>query len=340
MMCYLPGFDCPVAPGCNCLSTHANGTLISPSAVLIARHSGPIDYGCGVQNPDPCQFTARFRRKPNGTLANPNDCSTYHDVKITQFISLGNCELTDIAIAVLEQPVTHIQPIPVDPSLQLAPNMPVIIGGWGSTNPCAQPATLSGKLFLKNITISSLICGGFEWPMGSSSMFDSGGAVLLDTPNGLRAAGIITSCAGGWDAHVIFGVPGPPAPCCPFSNPPMPCGDFNLDGTVDLGDMLMIINNWGACADCRSCPLDRTFDCSVGVAELLDVTLSWGQSCGLQCLGDINQDGQVDVMDLQVVFGSWGLCQCLNCPADINGDGLINITDLQAVLNDWGDCAP
>src|SRR4051794_26877511 len=50
MMSYLPVFDCPLAANLDCLNTHGSGTLIAPSLVLMARHSGPDAYGCGTQS--------------------------------------------------------------------------------------------------------------------------------------------------------------------------------------------------------------------------------------------------------------------------------------------------
>lgn len=342
MMCFLNEFDCPLADPCGCLNTHGGLTLISPTTCLMARHSGPNAYGCGLTTPDPCLFTARFRRKPDGSLGDPSDCSTYFHVKIKQFLTIDTCGPTDIALAILDQPVTHIQPIPVDLTINVQVGTPVIIGGWGSTTQCT-PGTfqMPGKLFLKNMTISSIGCGTFGWSGVGPGMFDSGGAVLVDTPSGLRAAGVITHCGGGWDSHVMLGDTPASPPCCAYNfngAPGFPCGDYNGDNTVNVDDLLLVISNWGPCADCNNCPFDRYIDCEVGNTELVGVFTSWGQSCNLPCYGDVTYDDDVDVIDLTWVLESWGDCPCYGCPADVNHNGEINFADLEYVLEGWGGC--
>jgi hypothetical protein len=55
-----------------------------------------------------------------------------------------------------------------------------------------------------------------------------------------------------------------------------------LDGTVDLTDLLALLNNWGVCTqDCAqwACPGDINFDCQVSVLDLLALLTSWG-ACG------------------------------------------------------------
>ena len=57
---------------------------------------------------------------------------------------------------------------------------------------------------------------------------------------------------------------------------PTPCyADIDGSGTVDVGDLLEVIGNWGYC---------------------------------FKCPADTNQDDEIDVTDLLVVVGSWGEC--------------------------------
>ena len=57
--------------------------------------------------------------------------------------------------------------------------------------------------------------------------------------------------------------------------PDLGLGDANADGSVDVDDLLIVINSWGACKS----------DC---------------------CPGDFNLDGFIDVDDLLVVINNWG----------------------------------
>lgn len=52
-------------------------------------------------------------------------------------------------------------------------------------------------------------------------------------------------------------------------------GDLNDDGVVNVADLLILINNFGPCADCEDCPADLNDDCTVNVGDLLIVINSW-----------------------------------------------------------------
>jgi hypothetical protein len=62
--------------------------------------------------------------------------------------------------------------------------------------------------------------------------------------------------------------------CPPESNP----ADLNCDGVVDVLDLLILLDAWGACQDCTpgACPADLNGDCSVDVLDLLIVLDNWG----------------------------------------------------------------
>ena len=45
---------------------------------------------------------------------------------------------------------------------------------------------------------------------------------------------------------------------------------------VGLSDLLILLANWGPCADCDDCPADLNDDCAVGVADLLLLLANWG----------------------------------------------------------------
>jgi len=69
---------------------------------------------------------------------------------------------------------------------------------------------------------------------------------------------------------------GDDVPCESDTCGPPPCeGDINMDGTVGVNDLLMVIGDWGCTGDCEA---------------------------------DINGDGVVGVTDLLTVIGAWGPC--------------------------------
>ncbi len=56
--------------------------------------------------------------------------------------------------------------------------------------------------------------------------------------------------------------------------PPPPCpADTNGDNQVNVTDLLVVINNWGAC---KGCPADINHDNQVNVTDLLAVINGWG----------------------------------------------------------------
>ena len=56
---------------------------------------------------------------------------------------------------------------------------------------------------------------------------------------------------------------------------PIP-GDLDGDGHVGASDLLILLANWGPCADCDECPADIDGNCSVGAADLLILLANWG----------------------------------------------------------------
>ena len=56
------------------------------------------------------------------------------------------------------------------------------------------------------------------------------------------------------------------------SPPPIQRGDSNLDGRVDVTDLLAVLSDWG---ECLHCPTDFDGDQSVNVTDLLNVLANW-----------------------------------------------------------------
>ena len=52
--------------------------------------------------------------------------------------------------------------------------------------------------------------------------------------------------------------------------------DLDGDGSVGVTDLLILLANWGRCADCNDCPADLDDDCTVGVIDLIMLLSNWG----------------------------------------------------------------
>lgn len=62
----------------------------------------------------------------------------------------------------------------------------------------------------------------------------------------------------------------------------------------------------------------------------------YGEPTSLNCLGDLNGDGDVGAPDLAILLGAWGPVGAH--PADFNGDGEVAAWDIGWLLGEWGAC--
>jgi hypothetical protein len=53
-------------------------------------------------------------------------------------------------------------------------------------------------------------------------------------------------------------------------------GDLNGDGVVNVSDLLILLGQWGSCADVNNCPADLNGDGVVNVSDLLILLSNWG----------------------------------------------------------------
>jgi hypothetical protein len=128
--------------------------------------------------------------------------------------------------------------------------------------------------------------GGHSWaaigPMGSIDISNLSGLTFPPTPTIkflLRAYAL--DCNGNdlWDQCDIdsgfsldVNLDGLPDEC----NPQCSEGDLNGTGTVDVDDLLTVINNWGPCDTPDKCAGDATGNGVVDVDDLLNVLNNWG----------------------------------------------------------------
>lgn len=53
-------------------------------------------------------------------------------------------------------------------------------------------------------------------------------------------------------------------------------GDIDGNGVVGASDLLILLANWGSCAECGNCPADLDGNCTVGASDLLILLVNWG----------------------------------------------------------------
>lgn len=63
---------------------------------------------------------------------------------------------------------------------------------------------------------------------------------------------------------------------CPVDTEPTIPGDLNDDGIVNVFDLLILLENWGVCANATDCPADLNDDGVVNVLDLLILLENWG----------------------------------------------------------------
>ena len=68
-------------------------------------------------------------------------------------------------------------------------------------------------------------------------------------------------------------------------------------------------------ASAAGCPGDRTGDGSVDIADLMVVLNNWGCT-GDSCAGDATGDGMTNPNDLILVLTSWGPCGASGCASN------------------------
>ena len=117
-------------------------------------------------------------------------------------------------------------------------------------------------------------------------------------------------------------------------SPVVPCPeDVNVDGVVNVLDLIELIMSFGPC---EGCPADINDDGIVNVLDLIALIMNFGPCPGTECIWDVNGDGVVDQADLDQVVQNMGPCD--DCPEDINGDGVVNGQDAAGVATHFGPC--
>ena len=113
--------------------------------------------------------------------------------------------------------------------------------------------------------------------------------------------------------------------------------DLDGNGTVGVGDLLILVHNFGPCDG--ECPADFDQDGFVGVLDLLALIANFGPCPGTGCPWDVNGDSVVDHLDVIAVNDNMGSCNDPdNCPWDVTGDGVVDGADVSEVASHFGPC--
>jgi hypothetical protein len=103
---------------------------------------------------------------------------------------------------------------------------------------------------------------------GGGGTSEAGGFTLSGTI-GQPDAG--TMSGGGYELAGGFWTGGDADPI-----PPCAIADLNCDGVVNVSDLLILLGEWGSCADPNDCPADLNNDGVVNVSDLLILLSNWG----------------------------------------------------------------
>jgi hypothetical protein len=91
----------------------------------------------------------------------------------------------------------------------------------------------------------------------------------------------------------------------------------------------------GACCVDDTCSISTEADCS-GEWQGADTACDT-DTCGSDCVGDFNGDGEIGGGDLTILLAAWGTADPV---ADLNGDGDVGGGDLTILLAAWGQPCP
>ena len=129
--------------------------------------------------------------------------------------------------------------------------------------------------------------------------------------------------------------------------------DLNSDGTINIDDVLILINNWNTCVPQSDCMYDIDGNGAVDSNDLHILLSLWGMDMPLVSTSpDFDQDGDVDVDDLMYLINHWGACvqhtaqstgtqiTTLSsglpfCLADLDYDNTVGDIDLALLLAAW-----
>ena len=274
--------NCPVPTGTCCL---ANGSCIIATTANCASQGGTFVSVGGVCNTNTCRGACCVPATQQCVFTTEANCAAANGV----FQGIGtNCTGTCFGACCLPSG-SCVQAISSSSCTSQGGTWQG--GGVSCANAnCPQPlgACCLGSSCLSDLSESDCVTGfGGQWLGGATTCefnpCDPLGACCLGTSclSDLTESDCTTGFGGVWQGAQSGCAKNPcTADTCPADIAPAPNGD----DTVNVADLLLVINSWGAC------PAPPT-------------------SCVADIAPQPNGDNTVNVADLLFVIGNWGSCR-------------------------------
>lgn len=162
-------------------NTFCNGTLISPTEVLMAYHCVG-QYNQNFQPPSGL-YSFRFRRNTDGSLGTKAaGWQSFHHVAITHFTFPDTH--ADVVIAHLAEPVTHIKPIPIADPATIKPGDDLLLAAWGTESNGSRGRLTVARTRIDEVSEKFVRFPGAADPDNPCDcgplIYDSGGAALIE----------------------------------------------------------------------------------------------------------------------------------------------------------------
>ncbi|MFZ4572954.1 MAG: hypothetical protein ACOYN0_01070 [Phycisphaerales bacterium] len=174
-----------------------NAVLIAPDRVVMPRHLINSTFTqAGSADGTPGAYVVRFRVNPDGSRGSINSPASFYHVRIARWITpTGRSAADDIVIGVLETPVTHITPMPIEwrPTMTRG-KLSANLLSWGPDE-----QNIKGQLRVGGVSVNNMGAGQLSWQLGAYGVLNDSGAaaVAVDRQGRARLLGFLTTPRAG-----------------------------------------------------------------------------------------------------------------------------------------------